>query len=50
MLAHFKVGYVDGTLKTKLTSAQVKLAQEMGLFNDKRNERFYGRVVVPVFA
>ena len=48
MLAHFKVGYVDGTLKSKLTPAQVKLAQEMGLFNDKRNERFYGRVVVPI--
>ncbi len=49
MLAHFKVGFVDGTLKSKLTPAQVKLAQEMGLFNDKRNERFYGRVVVPIF-
>jgi DNA primase len=48
MLAHFKLGYVDHTLKSKLTPAQVKLAQEMGLFNDKRNERFYGRVVVPV--
>ena len=49
MLAHFKIGFVDGTLKTKLTPAQVKLAQDMGLFNDKRNERFYGRVVVPIY-
>jgi DNA primase len=49
MLAHFRVGFVDCTLKTKLTPAQVKRAQEMGLFNDKRNERFYGRVVVPIF-
>jgi DNA primase len=48
MLAHFKIGYVDGTVKSKLTPAQVKQAQDMGLFNDKRNERFYGRVVVPV--
>jgi DNA primase catalytic core len=48
MLAHFKIGFVDGTVKSKLTPAQVKQAQEMGLFNDKRNERFYGRVVVPI--
>ena len=49
MLAHFKVGFVDCTLKTKLTPAQVKLAQDMGLFNDKRNEKFWNRVVVPIF-
>lgn len=49
MIAHFKIGLVDGTVKTKLTPAQVKQAQEAGLFNDKRNERFYGRVVVPIF-
>jgi len=49
MLAHFKIGYVDHTLKSKLTPAQVKLAQEMGLFNDKRNETFWNRVVVPIF-
>jgi CHC2-type zinc finger protein/DNA primase-like protein len=48
-LAHFKVGFVDGTLKSKLTPAQVKLAQEMGLFNDKRNEKFWQRVVVPIY-
>ena len=48
MLAHFKVGYVDGTLKSKLTPAQVKLAQDMGVFNDKRNERYFNRVVVPI--
>ena len=49
MLAYFKIGFVDGTLKTKLTPAQVKLAQDMGLFNDKRNEKFWNRVVVPIF-
>jgi DNA primase len=49
MLSHFKIGFVDGTVKTQLTPAQVKQAQDMGLFNDKRNERFYGRVVVPIF-
>ena len=49
MLSHFKIGYVNGTIKPKLTPTQVKLAQGMGLFNDKRNERFYGRVVVPIY-
>lgn len=48
MLAHFKVGFVDHTLKTKLTPAQVKLAQDMGLFNDKKNEKFWNRIVVPI--
>ena len=49
MLAHFKIGFVDCTLKSKLTPAQVRLAQDMGLFNDKRNEKFWNRVVVPIF-
>jgi DNA primase catalytic core len=48
-LAHFKIGYVDHTLKTKLTPAQVKLAQGLGIFNDKRTEKFWNRVVVPIF-
>jgi DNA primase catalytic core len=49
MLAHFKIGYVDHTLKTKLTPAQVKLAQALGILNDKRTEKFWNRVVVPIF-
>ena len=48
-LAHFKIGYVDHTLKAKLTPAQVKLAMGMGLFNDKRNETFWNRIVVPIY-
>lgn len=49
MLAHFKLGYVDGSLKKKLSAAQLKAAKECGLINDKGNEKFYQRVVVPVF-
>lgn len=45
-LRHFKVGFVTGSLKKKLSPAQRgKLA---ALFNDAGNERFYLRVVVPI--
>lgn len=49
MLQHFKVGYVDGSLKKKLSAAQLKAAKECGLINERGNEKFYQRVVVPVF-
>ena len=49
MIQHFKVGYVDGSLKKKLSAAQLAAAKECGLINDKGNEKFYQRVVVPVF-
>jgi DNA primase catalytic core len=48
-LTHFRVGYVDGGLKKKLSAAQIKAAQACGLFNEAGNEKFYGRVVVPIF-
>jgi DNA primase catalytic core len=48
-LTHFRIGYVDGGLKKKLSAAQIKAAQACGLFNEKGNEKFYGRVVVPIF-
>lgn len=48
MLTHFKVGCVDGGLKKKLSAAQIKAAQACGLFNEKGNEKFYGRIVVPI--
>jgi DNA primase len=48
MLTHFKIGYVDGGVKKKLSPAQIKAAQAIGLFNEKGNERYYGRVVVPI--
>ncbi len=49
MLGHFKVGYVDGGVKKKLSPAQIQAAQAIGLFNEKGNEKFYGRIVVPIF-
>ena len=46
-LRHFKVGLVNGSLKRKLSSAQrVALGS---LFNEAGNERFYLRIVVPIF-
>jgi DNA primase len=47
MIRHFKIGFVNGSLKEKLSVAQQqKLAC---LFNEKGNERYYLRVVVPIF-
>ena len=50
MLVHFRVGYVDGSLKTKLTPAQVRQAQQLGLLDAKEEETFADRVVVPVLS
>jgi len=47
MLRHFKVGFVNGTLKKKLSPAQ--LGALAALFNEAGNEKYYLRVVVPVF-
>lgn len=49
MLAHFKLGYVDGSLKKKLSPAQLAAARECGLINERGNEKFYQRIVVPIF-
>jgi len=49
MLAHFKLGYVDGSLKKKLSPAQLTAAKECGLINERGNEKFYQRIVVPIF-
>ena len=48
-LQHFKVGFADGTLKEKLSAAQLEKAKLLGLVNAKGNEKFYNRVVVPIF-
>lgn len=47
MLRHFKIGFANGSLKRKLSPAQIKALG--ALFNDRGNERFYLRVVVPIF-
>jgi len=46
-LRHFKVGFVTGSLKKKLSPAQ--RGALAALFNDAGNERLYLRVVVPIF-
>lgn len=46
-LRHFKVGFVTGSLKKKLSVAQ--RGALAALFNERGNERFYLRVVVPIF-
>ncbi len=48
-LQHFKIGFVDGTLKKKLSASQLEKAKVLGLINAKENEKFYNRIVVPVF-
>lgn len=48
-LQHFKIGFVDGTLKTKLSASQLEKAKVLGLINAKGNEKFYNRIVVPIF-
>jgi DNA primase catalytic core len=48
-LQHFKIGFVDGTLKEKLSAAQLEKAKLLGLINAKGNEKFYNRIVVPIF-
>ncbi len=45
-LRHFKVGFVTGGLKAKLSVAQ--RGALAALFNERGNERFYLRLVVPV--
>lgn len=47
-LQHFKVGFVDGSLKKKLSASQLEKAKGLGLINAKGNEKYYNRVVVPV--
>jgi DNA primase len=48
-LQHFKVGFVDGSLKEKLSASQLEKAKVLGLINDKGNEKFYNRIVIPIF-
>jgi DNA primase catalytic core len=48
-LQHFKIGFVDGTLKEKLSAAQLEKAKALGLINAKGNEKFYNRIVIPIF-
>ncbi len=48
-LQHFGVGFVDGALRDTLAKKQLEAAKTLGLVNAKGNEKFYNRVVVPVY-
>lgn len=51
MLETFSVGYCNGTLRNALPKAGeiIGQLQAVGVLNERGNEVFYGRVVVPVF-
>lgn len=50
MLETFQVGYCNGTLRDALPKAGeiIGQLQAIGILNEKGNECFYGRVVVPI--
>ena len=51
MLEILQVGYCNGTMRNLLPKAGeiVEQLKTLGVLNDKGNECFYGRVVVPIF-
>ncbi len=51
MLEIFQVGYCNGTLNKALPKSGEVIdgLKALGILNAKGNERFYGRVVVPIF-
>ncbi|MEI8387647.1 MAG: CHC2 zinc finger domain-containing protein [Verrucomicrobiota bacterium] len=50
MLETFQVGYCNGTLRNALPKAGeiIGQLQAIGILNEKGNECFYGRVIVPI--
>jgi DNA primase catalytic core len=51
MLETFQVGYCNGTLRNALPKSGEVIEQlkAIGILNEKGNECFYGRVIVPIF-
>jgi len=52
LLEKFQVGYCPGDLLSKLSlndTKQIQMLKEMGILNEKGNERFYRCVVFPLF-
>lgn len=49
LYARFKIGYVDGTLPGKLSESQKKALTQMNILNDRGTERFYKRIVFPLY-
>lgn len=46
----FRVGFVNGSLKSVLPASAVEPLQRIGILNEKGNEFFYGCIVVPIFS
>ena len=46
----FRVGFVNGSMKSVLPTSAVEPLKQVGILNDKGNEFFYGCIVVPVFT
>ena len=49
-LKTFRVGFVNGSLKSVLPASAVEPLQQIGILNEKGNEFFYGCIVVPIFS
>jgi DNA primase len=49
LYARFKIGYVDGTLPSMLSTNQKKALTQMHILNDRGTERFYKRIVFPLY-
>ena len=49
LYAWFKIGYVDGTLPGKLSKSQKKALTQMNILNNRGTERFYKRIVFPLY-
>jgi DNA primase len=49
LYARFKIGYVDGTLPAMLSANQKKALMQMNILNNRGTERFYKRIVFPLY-
>ena len=52
MLETFQVGYCNGTLRNALPKSGeiIEQLKSIGILNEKGNECFYGRVIVPIYG
>jgi hypothetical protein len=48
-LKAFKVGFVNGSLKQKISSHHIPDLKEIGILNNKGNESLFGCIVIPLY-
>ena len=48
LIAQFRIGYCDGTLKDKISTKQYAQLQNAGIFSEKGYEHFKGCIVIPL--